>query len=89
MKVTSVPYVDSGGYSENLSIHVWIKDGGRQSSHTVCKQPSASVITDVGLCSFPLPDLDKSPKIEINPGFDKTIHPFRKGAKVRLCARAW
>lgn len=86
MKVTSVPYLDSGGYSEKVSIHVWLKNDGTQSSHSVGKQSSASVITVVVLCLFPLPDLDKSPKIEISDApFEVTIYPFRKREQVCLC----
>lgn len=86
MKFTSVPTLDSGGYSEKVSIHVWLKNDGTQSSHSVGKQSSASVITEVVLCLFPLPDLDKSPKIEISDAaFQVTIYPFRKREQVCLC----
>lgn len=40
VSVTSVPADPSGGYSEWLSIHVWLKTDGTQSNYTVCKHPT-------------------------------------------------
>lgn len=87
MNVTSVPYLDSGGYSESLSIHIWLKADGTQSSHAICKQPSANVNNGSIFGFFPLPDLDKSPTIEISAEhqFKVMIYPStKKIKKVRL-----
>lgn len=87
VNVTSVPYLDSAGYSENLAVHVWLKASGTQSCRTAGKPPSANVKNWSVLCLFPLPDFDKSPKIEISPEHQvKAIYPYTKTkTKVRSC----
>lgn len=67
------------------------------SSHTVCKQPPASVVflhilTAVRLCLFLLPDLVKRPKINVTEhrsASTKIFYPFIKNnqakRKVALC----
>lgn len=84
---TSVLALSPEEYVENLSIHVWLKAEGAQSSRNVRKTAFRKISAEV---FFPLPDLKKNPKIEVAEDHSKVlIYPFtedvQRQKKVRLC----